>query len=88
EDLGNNPPMGLAPDIRLYWDPDTDWGIGGNPTLAATYPTNEWVYSSAFVNFSTSGAKSLMIRGFNGANPEAVKLYLDNLTLAEVSLRP
>ncbi|MEM6347029.1 MAG: hypothetical protein AAF927_24285, partial [Bacteroidota bacterium] len=47
EDLGNNPPMGLAPDIRLYWDPDTDWGIGGNPTLAATYPTNEWVYSSA-----------------------------------------
>ena len=86
-DLGNNPPLGLAPDIRIYWEPETDWGIGPNPELNAEYPVGEWVYSSAFVKFNDSVA-NFMIRGFNAANPEPLKVYVDNITLAKVSLRP
>ncbi|MEM7656157.1 MAG: hypothetical protein AAF399_08515, partial [Bacteroidota bacterium] len=33
-DLGDNHPLGLIPDMRLYWGPDTDWSIGGTPTFS------------------------------------------------------
>jgi len=86
-ELGSTPPAALQPDIRIYWQPETDWGIGPNPELNADFPVGEWVYSSAFVRFNDSQA-GFMIRGFNAANPEAVKVYIDNVTLSKVRLRP
>jgi len=87
ESLGD-PTAGLPPDLRIYWAPDTNWGIGPNPEMNAAFPIGEWSYSSAFVEFADTGQKSFMIRGFNTSNPMAVKIFLDNITLAEVKLRP
>ncbi|MEM8899935.1 MAG: hypothetical protein AAGC85_17605 [Bacteroidota bacterium] len=88
ESLGNNNPDGLVPDLRLYWGPDTNWGIGGNPFFEAEYPVGEWTYSSAYIEFAETGDKTLMLRGFNGANAESLKMYIDNICLSEVNLRP
>ncbi len=87
EQIGSTPPQGLQPDIRIYWQPETDWGIGPNPEINTETPVGEWFYSSAFMKFNDVEA-NFMIRGFNGANPEAVKVYIDNITLAKVRLRP
>ena len=86
-ELGSTPMGGLAPDVRIYWTPETNWGIGPNPELNEESPIGEWFYSSAFVNFNTDEL-AFMIRGFNGANPEKVKVYIDNVTLSKVRLRP
>lgn len=87
--LGATPaPPALQPDLRLYWEPDTDWGIGGNPTFDETFPVGEWVYSSAYVKFAQTGQTSILIRGFNVPNPEEFRMYIDNFVLAEVTLRP
>ena len=88
EDLGDTELTGFTPDLRLYWEPDTNWGIGGNPEFGADFPIGEWVYSSAFVNFSATGEVYFMIRGFNSNNSLPLKFYMDNITLAEVELRP
>ncbi len=88
ETLGNSNPGEPEPDLRFYWAPDTNWGIGSNPLFDLAFPVGEWVYSSAFISFSESGDKNFMIRGFNGSNPETVKFYLDNICLSEVNLRP
>ncbi|MEL7119374.1 MAG: hypothetical protein AAFO07_08040 [Bacteroidota bacterium] len=87
EELGNIDPAATLPDIRLYWTPDTDWGIGPNPALTADFPVGEWVYSSAFVSFNGEQA-SFMIRGVNEFNSAPVKAYIDNITLSKVRLRP
>ncbi|MEM8583354.1 MAG: hypothetical protein AAGF87_03745 [Bacteroidota bacterium] len=88
EDPGD-PTVGfLKPDIRLYWGPDTDFNLGPNPELNPDFPIGEWVYSSAFIEFQEAGDKSLWIRGFNGINPLNYRLYIDEITLAEVELRP
>lgn len=88
EDLGQLDGLLLEPDLRMYWNPDTDWSIGGNPVFSTSFPMGEWVYSSAFVKFAQTGQASFMIRGFNSTNPENLKVYIDNITLAEVTLRP
>lgn len=86
-EIGNTPAAGLQPDIRIYWQPETDWGIGPNPEINTDTPIGEWFYSSAFVKFNDEQA-NFMIRGFNSANPEAVKVYIDNIVLSKVNLRP
>ena len=86
-EVGNTSPMALLPDIRIYWTPETNWGIGPNPELNFDFPIGEWVYSSDFVKFNDDQA-GFWIRGFNGANPEKVKVYVDNITLSKVRLRP
>lgn len=88
EDLGNNDPAGFDPDIRFFWWPDTNWAVGGNPTFTSDFKTGEWVYSSTFVQFNETGDKTFQIRGYNEANPETLKFYMDNLSVSEVSLRP
>ncbi len=87
-DLGSIAPGGLMPDLRLYWNPNTDWAIGATPTFDVDYAVGEWVYSSAFVNFTHSGETSIMLRGFNVTNAHALRVYIDDITLAEVQLRP
>ncbi|MFD1315211.1 hypothetical protein [Namhaeicola litoreus] len=88
EDLGENDPAGFAPDIRFFWFPDTDWGVGGNPTFSSDFSTGKWVYSSTFVQFSASGDKTFQIRGYNEANPKRLKFYMDNLSVSLAKLRP
>lgn len=87
EDLGNNDPAGFDPDLRFFWWPDTNWGVGGNPTFTSDFKTGEWVYSSMFVQFNQTGDKTFQIRGYNVANPERLKFYMDNLSVSEVALR-
>ena len=89
QSYGNNNPTGLKPDLRLYWGPDTNWGIGPNPELTEALPLNEWVYSKEYFEFAETGDdKFFMIRGFNAANQEALTFFMDNITLYEVTLRP
>ncbi len=88
EDLGANDPAAFDPDIRFFWFPDTDWAVPGNPTFGSDFTTGEWVYSSMFVEFSTTGDKTFQIRGYNEGNPERLKFYMDNLSVSEAVLRP
>ncbi|MEN0047346.1 MAG: hypothetical protein AAF806_09835, partial [Bacteroidota bacterium] len=89
QDLGNNDPAGFTPDLRIYWGPDTNWGIGPNPAFTDDFIVGEWVYSSIFFEFTETGEdKFFMFRGFNAANEQPLKFYMDNITLAEVTLRP
>jgi hypothetical protein len=88
EALGD-PSVGLSPDLRIYWDPDIDFGIGGNPSFGVDFPLNEWIYSKAFVTFAAAtGPQTPVLRAFNGSNPQAIKYYVDNMSLSEVTLRP
>lgn len=87
EDLGANDPAGFDPDIRFFWWPDTNWGVGGNPTFTSDFKTGEWIYSKMFTQFNETGDKTFQIRGYNEANPERLKFYMDNLSVSEVSLR-
>ncbi|CDF79869.1 lipoprotein [Formosa agariphila KMM 3901] len=88
ESLGNVIAGVNAPDIRFYWAPATNWGVGGNPTFTADYAVGEWVYSSQIIQFAESGPTTISIRGDNQNNPEPLKFYMDNLTLLEAKLRP
>lgn len=87
EAIGSTPPGDEQPNIRFYWNPDTDWTAGDNPNLGAL-PVGEWVFSSTFAKFATSGPTRFMIRGVNQSNPEACRIYMDNISLSEVNLRP
>jgi len=79
---------GSPPDLRFYWNPDTDWGIGSTADFTTDFPTNEWVYVSSRTNGFGSADTSFMIRGFNGPSPATFKFYLDNITVAELKIRP
>ncbi|WNH11948.1 hypothetical protein [Thalassobellus suaedae] len=86
-DLGNatgaNPP-----DLRFYWNPGTDWGIGSAADFTANFPTNTWVYVSFRTSKFAAGDTSFMIRGFNAPNTAPLKFYMDDITVAELNLRP
>lgn len=84
EDLGN--PTGET-NLRFYWRPGTNWGIGDNVTFTNATPVGEWFYSSAVVQFAASGDLSYVIRGIN-TNAETLKFYMDDLTLYKLTSRP
>ena len=86
-DLGS-PDATFVPDVRFYWFPDTDWSVGPNPGFSTDFKTNEWVYVSQFVQFSSSGDKTFQIRGWNEFNSQKVKFFMDDLSLKQVNLRP
>ena len=86
-DLGNYT-SGNPPDLRIYWNPGTDWGVGSNPALGGGFQTNKWVYASFRTSGFPEGNASFMIRGFNGTNPSPLKLYIDNITVAKLKIRP
>ncbi|MBU2950833.1 hypothetical protein KO493_09000 [Tamlana agarivorans] len=88
ESLGQILPGVNPPDVRFFWAPATNWGVSGNPTFDTAYPVGEWVYSSQIVTFAESGPTTISIRADNQNNPEALKFYMDNLTLLEANLRP
>ncbi|WP_299548304.1 Ig-like domain-containing protein [Seonamhaeicola sp.] len=84
EDLGNI--TGEA-NIRMYWTPGTNWGIGDNVTFTPATPVGQWFYSSAVVQFAASGDVSYMIRGIN-TNTERLKFYMDDITVYKLTSRP
>lgn len=89
QSIGENAPTGLLPDFRIYWGPDTNWGIGPNPDFPVDFPIDEWFYSSDFIEFAETGNdKFFMFRGFNAANAAPCTFFVDNIILAEVTLRP
>lgn len=77
----------VASNIRMYWRPSTDWSVPDNPNFNATTPIGEWFYTSVTVSFSSSGNESFMIRGEN-INSEALKFYMDDLSLYKLTSRP
>ncbi|WP_020530283.1 hypothetical protein [Flexithrix dorotheae] len=74
------------PDLRFYWSPNTDWGIGG-AFFDADFPEGQWVYTSTQVKAAASDNYSFMIRGHNEFNSQECKFYMDNITVAELDLR-
>ncbi len=77
----------MTPDLRFYWTPDTNWGVGGiffNPD----FPVGQWVYRATEVSFTQSGDYAFMIRGFNQGNTQEMQFYMDNITVAELQKRP
>ncbi|MBN7813387.1 hypothetical protein J0A68_20700 [Algoriphagus sp. H41] len=87
EDLGNNDPAANPPDLRFYWAPNTNWGVGPNPAFTADFEIGKWVYSSMLVEFAASGNYSLNIRGQNQGNNQTLKFYMDNISVSEAKLR-
>ncbi len=88
ESIGKNKVGTGVPDIRFYWEPGTNWGVGG-VELTEDLPLNKWVYIKApYAEFNEDGDYQFWIRGFNENNPESVIYYLDDISISEVSLRP
>ncbi|GIZ09550.1 hypothetical protein [Flavobacterium sp. UMI-01] len=77
-----------TPDLRFYLSPNTDWGIGPNPGFSPTFTVGKWVYSSTLVKINATANYNFMIRGDNAANSQALKFYLDDITVTEAVLRP
>lgn len=84
EDLGN---LTGEANIRMYWTPGTNWGIGDNVTFTNTTPVGEWFYSSSVVQFAAAGDVGYMIRGIN-TNTERLRFYLDDITVYKLTSRP
>ncbi|MEO8417044.1 MAG: hypothetical protein ABI472_25495, partial [Ginsengibacter sp.] len=77
-----------TPDVRFYWSPNTNWGIGPTGAFSPTFTINKWVYVSSQVTFPGADNYKFMIRGDNGANSQASKIYMDDINVSEVELRP
>ncbi|MGY3792030.1 PKD domain-containing protein [Aquimarina sp. 433] len=88
ENVGNTPAGSNNPDLRIYLRPSPDFGTGPNPEFSASFPTGEWVYSSILVTGNASEEKELLIRGDNEFNNMPIKIYMDDLFVSEVELRP
>lgn len=88
-DLGNTDPAeSLQPDIRFYWQANTDWSVPGI-TFTANFPKGVWVYKSITVTApAAGGTNSITIRGYNAKNPSALKFYMDDITLTKIEDRP
>ena len=78
----------FLPDVRFYWFPDVNWGVGPNPDFGEDFPLNEWVYSSIIIEFTESGDKTFSIRGYNADSSAPTRFYMDNITVSEAVLRP
>ncbi|PZX51038.1 hypothetical protein [Algoriphagus chordae] len=87
EDLGKSDPSANPPDLRFYWNPNTNWGVGANPEFSADFEIGKWVYSSMLVEFQATGDYNLNIRGANDGNSQTLKFYMDNISISEAKLR-
>ena len=87
--VGKNAEGKGKPDLRVYWEPATNWGVGAAMEFDEQTPLNKWVYVTApIAEFNNDGNYQFWFRGFNENNKEAVKFYLDDLSVSEVNLRP
>ncbi|WP_299254329.1 hypothetical protein [uncultured Aquimarina sp.] len=88
ENIGNTPGGSNNPDLRIYWTPATNFSLGPNPEITSSYPTNQWVYSSIVVTATETEEKQFLIRGFNEFNNMPIKIFIDDLFVSKVNLRP
>ncbi|MBW1296251.1 PKD domain-containing protein [Aquimarina litoralis] len=88
ENVGNTPAGSNNPDLRIYWTPATNFALGPNPEISADFPTNQWVYSSVLVTATETEDKQFLIRGFNEFNNMPIRIYIDDLFVSKVDLRP
>lgn len=88
ENIGNTPAGSNNPDLRIYWTPATNFSLGPNPEISADFPTNQWVYSSVLVTATETEDKQFLIRGFNEFNNMPIRIYIDDLFVSKVDLRP
>ena len=75
------------PDLRFYWSPNTNWGVGGM-FFDENFPVGRWVYRATQSSFASSGDYTFMIRGHNEFNTEQMEFYMDNITVVELQQRP
>ncbi|NJB35245.1 hypothetical protein [Croceivirga sp. JEA036] len=79
----------FAPDLRFYWFPNTDWGVGPNPAFTSDFALNQWVYTSFLTDFGgVGGDLTLAIRGYNQDNSTVTRFYMDSISISEAVLRP
>lgn len=88
DNVGSTPSDNNQPDIRFYTTTQTDWAIDAAHTYSSDYTTGEWVHGTSTQTFSDSGQTSFQVRGFNEFNPEALDIYIDDITVKEINLRP
>lgn len=88
ENIGNTPAGSNNPDLRVYWTPATNFALGPNPEISTDFPTNQWVYSSVLVTATETEDKQFLIRGFNEFNNMPIRIYIDDLFVSKVDLRP
>ncbi|UZO82596.1 hypothetical protein NBT05_08990 [Aquimarina sp. ERC-38] len=84
-----NTPAGVNfPDFRIYLRPNPNFATGPNPAYTSAFPTNQWVYSSILVTPNETEGKQLLIRGDNEFNDMPLKIFIDDIFMSEVDLRP
>ncbi|TYA84213.1 carbohydrate binding domain-containing protein [Seonamhaeicola marinus] len=86
-DLSNSPTGTATSDIRFY---ASNWSMAdlGISNLNPSFPTGQWVYQKFYFKSTTDAEITWLIRGNNENNADPIRLYLDDMFLAEVELRP
>lgn len=74
-------------DLRFYTFPETDWGAGGS-VYSSTFPTGKWVYRRWNQSFGSGGEQTINQRLTNSAGTAPVVVYIDDITVREVTERP
>ncbi|MFW2377918.1 hypothetical protein [Cellulophaga baltica] len=73
-------------DLRFY---PRSFGFEAATTFfTEDFPVNEWVYTSAFITPGADEDVNFVIRGYNVGNGQTLKFYMDNISVAEVEIRP
>ncbi|MGX5856545.1 hypothetical protein ACWKW6_23040 [Dyadobacter jiangsuensis] len=86
--IGSNAAGTENPNLTFFWEPGTNWAAGRYEFSADT-PLNQWVYLRvSYAEFTADGNFQFWIRGFNGNNTKPLVLYMDEISIAEVKLRP
>ncbi|AXT63208.1 hypothetical protein D1816_23615 [Aquimarina sp. AD10] len=88
ENLGNTPDGLANPDLRLYWIPATNFSVGPSPEFTSDFPLNQWVYKSIIVTATETEDKQFLIRGYNEFNDAPIRIFMDDLFVSEVTIRP
>lgn len=88
ENTGSTPAGSDVPDLRFYTTTQTDWAILPAHTFGSDYKTGEWVFGTSTQTFSEDGETSFQIRGANEFNPDILDIYIDDISVKEVKLRP
>ncbi len=76
-----------VPDLRFYWAPKTNWGVGPWAAFAASTPTKVWKRYALAVKFDSDDNYSFSIRGSNAGNSQELKVFIDDISVSELELR-
>ncbi|WP_271783003.1 hypothetical protein [Aquimarina algiphila] len=82
---------GFDPEFRYYFNQTggPNYSIAGPVIPFLNIPLNEWVFNSIIITTTASdGPKEIMIRFLNEGNDNDLRVYIDDLSVSEVILRP